>query len=108
MILEHALLNITDGQNAQFEADFRRAEPLISAAPGYLGHSLLRGAENSSQYLLLVKWASLEDHTQGFRQSAPYQQWKALLHHYYEPFPTVEHFDLNHLAGTQTESLQIG
>ncbi|MCP3291751.1 antibiotic biosynthesis monooxygenase, partial [Aeromonas hydrophila] len=24
--------------------------------------------------------------------SPQYQQWKALLHHFYDPFPTVEHY----------------
>jgi heme-degrading monooxygenase HmoA len=40
-----------------------------------------------------VYWQSLEDHTVGFRGSASYQEWKKLLHHYYDPFPTVEHYE---------------
>jgi len=35
---------------------------------------------------------SLADHTAGFRKSPEYAEWKSLLHHYYEPFPTVEHY----------------
>jgi hypothetical protein len=34
----------------------------------------------------------LEDHTEGFRGSDRYKKWRALLHHFYDPFPTVEHF----------------
>jgi hypothetical protein len=34
----------------------------------------------------------VEAHTVGFRQSAQYQQWRELLHHFYEPFPTVQHY----------------
>ena len=41
---------------------------------------------------LLVRWDTLEAHTQGFRGSPQYQQWKALLHHFYDPFPVVEHY----------------
>lgn len=52
----------------------------------------MRGVEQPSTYLLLVEWQTLEDHTVGFRQSAPYQQWRALLHHFYDPFPVVQHF----------------
>jgi heme-degrading monooxygenase HmoA len=48
--------------------------------------------ERPSTYLLLVRWRTLEDHTQGFRGSPQYQEWKRLLHHFYDPFPTVEHF----------------
>ena len=104
MILEHALLNVIAGQAPQFERDFRRAESIISKSPGYLGHTLIRGIENASQYLLLVKWQTLEDHTRGFRESPEYQRWKELLHHYYKPFPIVEHFDLtDKVVGPQRE-----
>jgi hypothetical protein len=30
----------------------------------------------------------------GFRTSPQYQEWKALLHHFYDPFPIVEHFGI--------------
>ena len=45
------------------------------------------------RYILLIFWDRLEDHTQGFRQSEAYQEWKALLHHFYDPFPTVEYYE---------------
>ena len=41
-----------------------------------------------------VRWQTLADHTVGFRGSAEYQTWRRLLHHFYDPFPTVEHFEL--------------
>ncbi|NOW98805.1 heme-degrading monooxygenase HmoA [Mucilaginibacter sp. SG564] len=48
--------------------------------------------ENTSQFILLVEWEKLTDHTEGFRQSKEYQEWKRLLHHFYDPFPVVEHY----------------
>ena len=92
MILEAALLQVRPGSEAAFEAAFRRASPLIAASPGYLGHELQRCLEAPGKYLLLVRWVTLEDHTVGFRGSPAYQEWRRLLHHFYEPFPTVEHF----------------
>ena len=94
MILEVALLNVRPGQTAEFEAAFEQASPLMAATPGYIGHELQRCIENPHRYILLAHWQTLEAHTQGFRQSAAYQQWKQLLHHFYDPFPTVEHFEL--------------
>ncbi|MGN5238972.1 antibiotic biosynthesis monooxygenase family protein [Rhodococcus sp. SJ-3] len=41
----------------------------------------------------LVEWDTLEDHTQGFRESPEYQQRRSLLHDFYEPFPTLEHYE---------------
>jgi heme-degrading monooxygenase HmoA len=93
VILESAILDVKPGETAKFEVAFATAQVIISASPGYLGHELLRCVENPHRYLLLVRWHSLEDHTVGFRQSAPYQEWKRLLHHFYDPFPTVEHYE---------------
>ena len=92
MILEAAILNVKPGQSAQFESAFREASAIIAASPGYVEHQLQRCLEVADKYLLLVRWETLEDHTQGFRGSAAYAEWRCLLHHFYEPFPTVEHF----------------
>ncbi|AQW28948.1 antibiotic biosynthesis monooxygenase family protein [Ralstonia syzygii subsp. celebesensis] len=91
MVLESALLHVRPGQEAAFEAAFDEARHLIGAMPGFLSLSLSRCVEQASDYLLLVRWRTLEDHTIGFRQSAPYQRWRALLHHFYDPMPEVLH-----------------
>jgi len=94
VILEVAILNIRPGQRPSFEAAFREAAPIIASMPGYVGHGLQQCLENPDQYILLVRWKPLEDHTVGFRGSPQYQQWKSLLHHFYDPFPTVKHYRL--------------
>src|SRR5262249_60448286 len=81
MILEVAILNVCPGQGGTFEAAFRQASPIIASMPGYLGHELQRCLEVGDKYIHLVRWETLEDHTVGFRGSARYQEWKALLHH---------------------------
>ncbi|AEG69472.1 antibiotic biosynthesis monooxygenase family protein [Ralstonia solanacearum] len=91
MVLESALLHVRPGQEAAFEAAFDEARHIIGAMPGFLSLSLSRCVEKTSDYLLLVRWRTLEDHTIGFRQSESYQRWRALLHHFYEPMPDVLH-----------------
>ncbi|CAN5378768.1 antibiotic biosynthesis monooxygenase [soil metagenome] len=92
MILEVAILNIKSGEAEKFEKDFANAGKFIGAANGYRGHSLRKCVEEEDKYILLVNWENLADHTVGFRQSPAYQKWKALLHHFYDPFPLVEHY----------------
>jgi heme-degrading monooxygenase HmoA len=92
-ILELAVLNVRAGSGADFESAFAMAASIISASPGYISHELRRCVETRDRYLLLVRWRSLEDHTVGFRGSPAYQDWKALLHHFYDPFPMVEHYE---------------
>jgi heme-degrading monooxygenase HmoA len=98
MILEVAVLFIKEGLEEQFEYDFKKAGQYIASISGYIGHTLHKCVEQKNKYLLLVQWETLEDHTIGFRQSAVYEHWKKLLHHYYEPFPIVEHFEEVNLA----------
>jgi heme-degrading monooxygenase HmoA len=92
MILECALLDVRPGQELAFEAAFTQARQLIGCQPGFGSLRLERCLESPSRYLLLVEWERLEDHTEGFRKSAEYQEWRTLLHHFYDPFPTVAHF----------------
>lgn len=92
MILEIAHLDVKPDQTTEFESAFQKASPLIAATGGYISHELQRCIENPSRYVLLVKWDTLESHTDGFRQSERYAEWRTLLHHFYDPFPTVEHY----------------
>lgn len=93
MILEIAPLEVRAGQSPVFEDAFRKAQAIISSMPGYLSHELVRCLEHEDRYVLLVRWRTLEDHQVGFRRSPQYQDWKSLLHHFYDPFPTVLHYE---------------
>ena len=92
MILEVAILQIKPELNHKFESAFREASKIISKMKGYINHELQKCMEEDNKYILLVRWETLEDHVNGFRGSEEYKEWKALLHHFYEPFPVVEHY----------------
>jgi heme-degrading monooxygenase HmoA len=92
LTLEVAILNVIPGQQTAFEAAFHRAISILTGTTGYISHELRRCLEHKNRYILLVQWQALEDHTIGFRGSPQYLEWKALLHHFYDPFPTVEHY----------------
>ena len=94
MILEIAILDVRPNQEAAFERDFAEASAYISRTAGYISHELQRCVEKKNRYILLARWETLEAHTEGFRNSSHYSEWKRLLHHYYDPFPTVEHYSL--------------
>ena len=95
MILEMAVLNIVAGQDAEFERAMKSARPLIAATPGFRGLTLRRCIETPNRYVLLVDWDSVEAHEIGFRKSERYQEWRRLLHHFYQPAPLVEHYSAN-------------
>lgn len=93
MITEHALLHVVPGREHEFVVAMERAKVIIAASPGFTSLRVERCLEHPDTFLLLVGWERLEDHTEGFRGSPAYQQWRDALHHFYDPFPVVEHFE---------------
>lgn len=93
MILEHALIAITPGREAEFETAFQGGAPEIFAkAEGCHGVELRRCIEQPSHYLLLVKWDSVEAHTVDFRESPLFLQWRAIVSDFFAEPPSVEHY----------------
>jgi heme-degrading monooxygenase HmoA len=89
---EVAPLSVIPGCEREFEEAFTKAQNFLASSPGYLGHELAKCHERASEYILLVRWSSIEAHEINFSKSANYQEWKALLHHFYSPFPVVSHY----------------
>jgi quinol monooxygenase YgiN len=92
VILEHALLEVTPGREAAFEAAMAEALAIIEADPGCRGAEVRRQHENPSTYLLLVRWMSVAAHLEGFRTSAAFERWRELTHPFYAQRPLVTHF----------------
>jgi heme-degrading monooxygenase HmoA len=93
MITEHAVLEVIPGRESEFTKAMASASRFIAASPGFVSLQVERCLEVPNRFLLLVEWERLEDHTDGFRGSAAYEEWRAALHHFYDPFPVVEHFE---------------
>lgn len=95
MILELADIRIHPGQNAAFEEAIQHGlKTVISEAKGFQGFKVNRGIENTERYVLQIFWDTLEDHTVGFRESAAFADWRAIVGPFFAGAPVVEHFDL--------------
>lgn len=92
MILEIANLKIVADQEGAFEKAFTQAKDLLDGVHGFLGLELHRCVEQTDQYTLLARWERVEDHTEGFRGSPTYEQWRALLHGFFAAPPEVAHY----------------
>ena len=95
MILEIADIRIKPGTQAEFEAAIEKgANEVIAKAQGFMGYKVNRGVESPDRYVLMIFWKTLENHTVDFRQSAAFQEWRALVGPYFAGPPVVEHFEL--------------
>ncbi|HEY4134352.1 MAG TPA: antibiotic biosynthesis monooxygenase [Alphaproteobacteria bacterium] len=93
MILEVAIFNVHNAVTKAFEGAYAEASPLIARAKGNLGHEMRRCMETRGRYVLTVRWESLEDHLEGFRKSADFEEWRRLLGAFYSKPPVVEHYE---------------
>lgn len=94
MILEVADIRILPGQQAPFEAAIRQGvATVISQSPGFLRYQLQRGIESPERFLLLIEWATLENHTVDFRGGPLFAQWRAIVGPFFAEPPKVEHFE---------------
>lgn len=93
MIVEHVHLSILPNQSFEFENAMQQAKHIVATMSGFQGLVLLKSKQREDAYILMIKWDSIEDHQLGFRQSAEYLHWKALLHHFYQPMPEVEYYE---------------
>jgi heme-degrading monooxygenase HmoA len=95
MILECADIRVPAGKEAEFERAIEHGlSSVLSKSPGYLGHKVQKGIESPQRYLLWVYWNTLEDHTQGFRGSPLFAQWREIVGPFFAQPPQVEHFSL--------------
>jgi heme-degrading monooxygenase HmoA len=96
MILEVADIKVTTGRHAEFErAAHQGIRTVIARSKGFRGYQVRRSIESPERYLLLLEWDTLEDHIVGFRGSAAYAEWRAIVVDFFAQPPFVEHFTLS-------------
>ena len=93
MIYEIALLPVQKERIEAFRRAFAEVAPLLSRAKGYGGHLLSQGIETPQQFNLIVRWASLEDHTPGFEESEDHRVFMLGLEEYFSEEPRVYHIE---------------
>jgi heme-degrading monooxygenase HmoA len=92
MVLELAVLKIKAGETDAFEAALNQAQEVLKKADGYLGHEFKKCMEDANQYILLIRWENLEAHTEGFRKSSLFTEWRALIGPHFTETPQVLHY----------------
>jgi heme-degrading monooxygenase HmoA len=93
MVLERVVIHVLPGHEREFEQALDSARAVVGRAPGFRSLRAYRGIEAPHSFLLLIEWDTLEDHMEGFRGSALYGQWRALISPHFDGAPQVEHFE---------------
>lgn len=93
MILEIADIRIKPGTQAEFDAAIKKGiDTVIAKAKGFQGYKIQKGIESPERYVLMINWATLENHTVDFRGSEAFKEWRAIVGPFFAGPPVVEHF----------------
>jgi heme-degrading monooxygenase HmoA len=95
MVLEVANIRIDPAKSQEFEAAIENGvRNVLAKAKGFLNFKIQRGVENPEKYLLMIEWASLEDHMVGFRESPAFAEWRGIVGGFFAAPVEMEHFEL--------------
>jgi heme-degrading monooxygenase HmoA len=95
---------VKPGTESDFSAAYRTVRHEIATSPGCLSIRMSQGVESPSSFVLIVEWATLEAHIEGFRGSDGFGRWRAALTPYFAAPPAVEHVASVETPSTATAS----
>lgn len=93
MIYEIAKILVKDGEEEGFKLALNEAKKVISLSRGFLGIEFTQGIETPNEFILLIQWETLEDHTIGFRESELFVKWRAIIGPFFKEAPVVFHYN---------------
>lgn len=93
MVLEVADFTVQAGKETEFEGAIMHAvQSVLSRSPGFISARVEHSMESPQRFLLLVEWATVEDHMVGFRGGPLFPEFRAIVGPFFASPPTVEHF----------------
>ncbi len=93
MIKEFAQVEVLPGKDGEFVAAVNLAvAKVLSTARGFIAFEIYKSVERENVYMFEIQWATLVDHTIGFRESDLFPKWRAIIGPFFASPPQVEHW----------------
>jgi len=95
MIKEFAQVEVLPGKDGEFVAAVNLAvAKVLSTARGFIAFEIYKSVERENVYMFEIQWATLVDHTIGFRESDLFPKWRAIIGPFFASPPQVEHWGI--------------
>jgi len=100
MIKEFAQVEVLPSKDGEFVAAVNLAvDKVLSTARGFIAFEIYKSVERENVYMFEIQWATLVDHTIGFRESDLFPKWRAIIGPFFASPPQVEHWGIVPAAG---------
>ncbi len=98
MVVEYIRYAIPVERHQEFEAAWSDAQQSLEDAPECLAFEVAHGVEEPEHYIVRIKWSSLEEHEQGFRQSPGFRPFFAAVKPFFDQIEEMRHYELTAIA----------
>jgi hemoglobin len=99
MIVEYVRYRVPLEQRAEFEAAYARAAVPLARSPQCVEYELTHCDEEPGAYVLRIVWTSKQDHLEGFRKSADFEEFFAEIGPYVQQIEEMRHYERTPVAG---------
>ncbi len=94
MIMETAIITVTEGRESEFLAALELGKEVLARATGFQVIHVHQGIERPSTFMLAIGWETLENHTVDFREGPLFPEWRSHIGPFFAEAPHVEHWHL--------------
>jgi hemoglobin len=100
MIVEYIRYQIPAPQHAEFLAAYEAAgREDLAAAPECLDHEISQGVEEPDNFIVRIRWTSVEAHEQGFRKGPHFPPFFAKVKPYFTAIREMKHYRVTAAGG---------
>ena len=93
MITEVAIFQAVPGKEEAFAQGIQRGAEVVRRDAGCRSVVIYRCIEDHARFLLVIQWESLEAHTEGFRKSPRFAEYRSHINGLFaEGSPVVHHY----------------
>ncbi len=99
MIVEYIRYKINPEMKAAFQNALEDACRILAESPECLRYELDQNSEDGTLFVWRIEWTSAEAHMEGFRKSAAFARFFALVKPFYQDIQEMQHYDVR-MVGT--------
>lgn len=92
MTTELIRYRVESGQEEAFIRAYTEAGVFLDCSPDCPGYEILRGVEEPQHFVVVIRWASVERHLEGFRKSADFPAFFAAVKPFFVAIEEMKHY----------------
>ncbi|MFJ9339333.1 putative quinol monooxygenase [Streptomyces sp. NPDC101733] len=97
--VEYIRYRVASQDQQAFEDAYARAAEALAASPECIDYELAHSAEEAENYILRIRWTSIDAHLNGFRKGEHFPSFFAAIRPYVANIEEMKHYLVTSVVG---------